>query len=201
MMDEAYLLEHIKEQLCFVSQDVPADLALARRRASPHRCGPLGLLERREGACGRVCTWRAGVCAWVGQYTLWMVYCMAGCTASLLRLASCTPFPDMPTPSHPPPCAALPRHPPSFRREYVLPDGLTDTWGHVRTEEEAAAAAAAQQQQARQGGPSLPKQPVLVVNNERFMVPEALFHPSGASLSPAFFWFSFPLGCRVLCWF
>ena len=37
MMDEAYLLEHIKEQLCFVSQDPPADLRLARARQSPHR--------------------------------------------------------------------------------------------------------------------------------------------------------------------
>lgn len=61
----------------------------------------------------------------------------------------------------------------------MLPDGLTDTWGHVRTEEEAAMAAAAARQQQRQGGPQLPKQPVLLVNNERFMVPEALFHPTG----------------------
>ena len=61
----------------------------------------------------------------------------------------------------------------------MLPDGLTDTWGHVRTEEEIAAAAAAAQQQRQQGGPQLPKQPVLQVNNERFMVPEALFHPTG----------------------
>lgn len=37
MMDEGYLLEHIKEQLCFVSTDLPADLAAARKRASPHR--------------------------------------------------------------------------------------------------------------------------------------------------------------------
>ncbi|KAL4436635.1 hypothetical protein ABPG75_003774 [Micractinium tetrahymenae] len=107
MMDEAYLLEHVKEQLCFVSQDVRADLAAARTRRSPHR------------------------------------------------------------------------------REYVLPDGLTDTWGHVRTEEEAAAAAAAAQQAARGGGPPLPKQPVLVVNNERFMVPEALFHPSDIGMEEA----------------
>lgn len=75
-------------------------------------------------------------------------------------------------------CRALLSYLLRCRREYVLPDGLTDTWGHVRTEEEAAAAAAAAQQQ-RQGGPQLPKQPVLLVNNERFMVPEALFHPTG----------------------
>ncbi len=82
----------------------------------------------------------------------------------------------------PPSCWAL-----HCRREYVLPDGLTDTWGHVRTEEEAAMAAAAARQQQRQGGPQLPKQPVLQVNNERFMVPEAIFHPSGG-------W-----GCCVCC--
>ena len=40
MMDEAYLVEHIKDALCFVSQDVGADLALARQRQSPHRCAP-----------------------------------------------------------------------------------------------------------------------------------------------------------------
>lgn len=38
MMDETYLLEHIKEQLCFVSQDTAADLRAARGRASPFRC-------------------------------------------------------------------------------------------------------------------------------------------------------------------
>jgi hypothetical protein len=42
MMDEAYLLEHIKEQLCFVSQDPPADLRLARARQSPHRWAQRG---------------------------------------------------------------------------------------------------------------------------------------------------------------
>ena len=64
----------------------------------------------------------------------------------------------------------------------MLPDGLSDTWGHVRTPEEAAAAAAAAaaQRGGGQGGPALPKpQPLLTVNNERFMVPEALLHPSG----------------------
>lgn len=37
MMDETYLLEHIKEQLCFVSQDTAADLRAARFRTSPFR--------------------------------------------------------------------------------------------------------------------------------------------------------------------
>lgn len=37
MMDETYLLEHIKDQLCFVSANIAADLALARQRQSPHR--------------------------------------------------------------------------------------------------------------------------------------------------------------------
>jgi actin-related protein 6 len=65
----------------------------------------------------------------------------------------------------------------------VLPDGLTDTWGHVRSEAEAQQLAALQQQQRAGQGPALPKQPVLLVNNERFMVPEALFHPSGTQRS------------------
>ena len=70
-------------------------------------------------------------------------------------------------------------HLPACRCEYVLPDGLTDTWGHVRTEEEVAAAAAAMQAARAGQGPPPVKQPLLQVNNERFMVPEALFHPSG----------------------
>ena len=37
MMDEGYLLERIKDQLCFVSADVAADLRLARGRNSPFR--------------------------------------------------------------------------------------------------------------------------------------------------------------------
>lgn len=37
MMDEGYLLEHIKDQLCFVSADAAADLRLARGRNSPFR--------------------------------------------------------------------------------------------------------------------------------------------------------------------
>lgn len=107
MMEEAYLLERVKEELCFVSQDVTADLAAARTRGSPFRC------------------------------------------------------------------------------EYVLPDGLTDTWGHVRTQAEVEAEARAAQQQRQGGGPPLPKQPVLQVNNERFMVPEALFHPSDIGMEEA----------------
>jgi hypothetical protein len=48
MRDEAYLLEHIKNQTCFVSQDVAADLRAARGRASVHRC-------RCRCLCVRVC--------------------------------------------------------------------------------------------------------------------------------------------------
>ena len=37
MMDEAYLMEHIKNQLCFVSQDLQGDLKRAQTRNSPFR--------------------------------------------------------------------------------------------------------------------------------------------------------------------
>ncbi len=37
MMDETYLMEHIKDALCFVSADLQADLAVARQRQSLHR--------------------------------------------------------------------------------------------------------------------------------------------------------------------
>lgn len=37
MMDESFLIEIIKDAVCFVSPDAKADLALAHSRASPHR--------------------------------------------------------------------------------------------------------------------------------------------------------------------
>lgn len=37
MMEETYLMELIKEQLCFVSQDPQTDLAASRGKASRHR--------------------------------------------------------------------------------------------------------------------------------------------------------------------
>ena len=91
MMDESYLLEHIKNTLSFVSQDPTADLAAARRRDSP------------------------------------------------------------------------------FRKEWLLPDGVTSTWGQLRDT----------------GEPRGPKDPILVVNNERFMVPEALFNPIDIGMAQA----------------
>ena len=48
MADEAYLLEHIKDELCFVSADVAADLAAARGRASPFRCGLPAVVLMRQ---------------------------------------------------------------------------------------------------------------------------------------------------------
>lgn len=89
LMDEPYLMEHIKNQLCFVSQNPSEDLRAAKRKDSPYKC------------------------------------------------------------------------------EWLLPDGVTSTWGRLRT---------------AQDPPRGPKDPILVVNNERFMVPEALFHPSDIAL-------------------
>ena len=79
----------------------------------------------------------------------------------------------------------------------MLPDGLTDTWGHVRSEEEAAAAAAAAQAAARGGGPPLPKQ-VRLAGGRACRVagslpsppaaappPSALLHPSATMRTPA----------------
>ena len=37
MMDEAYLVEHVKQAACFVSQDLPADLRAAKGSSSPHK--------------------------------------------------------------------------------------------------------------------------------------------------------------------
>ncbi len=91
LMDEAHLLERIKEKVAFVSANVAADLAAARRRDSPHRL------------------------------------------------------------------------------EWLLPDGVTSTWGRRRAP----------------GEPRGPKDPVLTVNNERFMVPEALFHPADIGVPQA----------------
>ncbi len=173
MMDEAYLLEHVKEQLCFVSQDLRADLAAARTRRSPHRSAGG---EQAVGRQAEPAAWRAdrrSGCALVEhrRRCFHPVRSRAAAVGYHLAASCLLPHADPPSP--------VLR---ACRREYVLPDGITDTWGHVRTEEEAAAALAAAQQAARGGGPPLPKQQVLVVNNERFMVPEALFHPTGAAV-------------------
>lgn len=37
MMDESFLIEIIKDAVCFVSPDARADLRLAHAKASPHR--------------------------------------------------------------------------------------------------------------------------------------------------------------------
>lgn len=56
-----------------------------------------------------------------------------------------------------------------FRIEWFLPDGVTSKWGHIRDPSQ----------------PRDPKDPILVVNNERFMVPELLFNPSDIGLEEA----------------
>ncbi|BDA44347.1 Actin-related protein 6 [Coccomyxa sp. Obi] len=96
MMEETYLVEHIKDAVCFVSADLKADLAAAR--AGTHKL------------------------------------------------------------------------------EYVLPDGVNEQLGHVR------------QPQPRERGKLSDKsnrEQVLMLNNERFMVPEVLFQPSDIGLQQA----------------
>ena len=44
MMDESFLIETIKDAVCFVSQDALADLKLAHSKDSPHRSGSRRLL-------------------------------------------------------------------------------------------------------------------------------------------------------------
>ena len=91
MMKETNLMEHIREELCFVSENVEEDLQKSKGKNSP------------------------------------------------------------------------------FRVEWFLPDGVTSTWGYIRD----------------QSQPRGPKDPILVVNNERFMVPELLFSPSDIGMEEA----------------
>lgn len=117
MMDETYLMDMVKEQLCFVSQDVKSDLRAAQVAArSPHR------------------------------------------------------------------------------RDFVLPDGVHNLRGYIRdpdqwaakVEEVKAAVRAAESIQEKQKiMAQLEANQVLVLNNERFMVPELLFHPSDIGLQQA----------------
>lgn len=99
-MEETYLVEHIKDAVCFVSHDLPSDLKRAQHSSSPHRL------------------------------------------------------------------------------EYVLPDGLTSLKGFARKPEPLAKG-----KQASQNQPA--KELAVALNNERFLVPELLFHPSDISLPQA----------------
>jgi len=78
----------------------------------------------------------------------------------------------------------------AHRRDFVLPDGVHNLRGFVRQpltrEQEAAAREAARAAAAAGGAPrSLPQEQVLALNNERFMVPEALFRPADIGLRQA----------------
>lgn len=100
LMEETYLVEHIKDAVCFVSDDLRADLKAAQQSSSPHRI------------------------------------------------------------------------------EYVLPDGLTNLKGFARTPETVV--------RGKHAGPMQPaKELAVALNNERFLVPELLFHPSDISLPQA----------------
>ena len=99
MMDETYLVESIKDQLCFVSQDIRADLKLSR----------------------------------------------AGFRSQHFR-------------------------------EFVLPDGVSNLRGYVKDHQVTADASRPQPQQGKH------QDQTLALNNERFMVPELLFHPSDIGL-------------------
>ena len=99
-MEETYLVEHIKDAVCFVSNDLRGDLKTAQHSQSPHKL------------------------------------------------------------------------------EYVLPDGLTNLTGFVRKPETVV--------KGKPGGPAPPaKELAVALNNERFLVPELLFHPSDISLPQA----------------
>lgn len=99
-MEETYLVEHIKDAVCFVSNNLHKDLRTAQQSHSPHKL------------------------------------------------------------------------------EYVLPDGMTNLTGFVRKPEPIV--------KGKAGGPAPPaKELAVALNNERFLVPELLFHPSDISLPQA----------------
>ncbi|KAL6751380.1 Actin/actin-like protein [Haematococcus lacustris] len=113
MMDEPYLMEVVKEAVCFVSKDVRNDLKLASLRSSP------------------------------------------------------------------------------FKREFVLPDGVSNFRGYLKEPPSGAPGEATGGPGAsKAAGPGSGHAPsaadqVLLLNNERFMVPEVLFHPSDVGLKQA----------------
>ncbi|KAK9866229.1 hypothetical protein WJX84_000602 [Apatococcus fuscideae] len=102
MMEETYLMEHIKEQACFVSTDLRADLHISRARQSPNR------------------------------------------------------------------------------REYVLPDGVNSTTGFLRIPADPLPGSSRQPTVHEKSS-----EQVLMMNNERFLVPEVLFSPGDLGLQQA----------------
>lgn len=69
---------------------------------------------------------------------------------------------------------------PRSRLEYSLPDGIKDKWGHIVVEGETNNAAKAPQDPNQQAPDN-----ILQINNERFVVAEALFHPGDLGLDQA----------------
>ena len=130
MMEETFLMNHIKEELCFVSQDALADLALSKGRKSTHKrvyVLPDGVHSR----LGHVLDEEAGEQLpqqkdMVGRDWLW---CAGFAHARCLLLC-----------------------------------GIGCEWMTHQTPCRSSLHASAQ---------------VLTVNNERFMVPELIFRPSG----------------------
>lgn len=98
-MEESYLVETIKNSICFVSKDLKHDLKLAQQSSSP------------------------------------------------------------------------------YKLEYVLPDGFTSLTGFVRKPEPSA--------KGRPTTEPAQKELAVALNNERFLVPELLFHPSDVGLAQA----------------
>mmetsp|Transcript_22793 Transcript_22793/g.57969 ORF Transcript_22793/g.57969 Transcript_22793/m.57969 type:complete len:468 (-) Transcript_22793:233-1636(-) len=135
MMDEPYLVETVKDALCFVSQDVRADLKLAALPGlrSPHR-REFVLPDGVENFRGYVRELRAPGGPPAGQ------------------AAPGQPNPAVPSAAGPGPAGG------------AGDDGA--------------------QGALKRPGPAVQEQ-VLVLNNERFMVPEVLFNPSDIGLEQA----------------
>ena len=77
--------------------------------------------------------------------------------------------------------ASLPGWGSPHRRDFVLPDGVNNLRGYVRRQPSTSEGGNVNPPAAPQGM----QEQVLVVNNERFMVPEVLFHPSDIGINQA----------------
>ncbi|KAF1870685.1 hypothetical protein Lal_00026257 [Lupinus albus] len=168
VMEETFIMDDVKEKLCFVSLDVPRDLHIASMAASMAGASLVPQGRADEGRSGN-----AGI-RWFGTVEL----CIGGKNGFQMLVYRNRGKENL------------------FRSTYVLPDGVTHMKGFVKYPEQAR-----RYLSLADGGLSHPleedmnclefaqhpeeRKTEFDLTNERFLVPEMIFHPADLGMNQA----------------